>query len=85
MRIRRALAATAVGAVLAVGAAAAPAVAATPSTSSTPLYWVNTGETFNRYDPCNQRGAWYWDNESDVYSWDCRWSGSTYKLWLQKG
>ncbi|MER5349466.1 hypothetical protein ABT093_03905 [Kitasatospora sp. NPDC002551] len=88
MRIRHVLAATAIGAALTVGAAAAPAVAATPpvaTPSSAALYWVNSGETFNRFDPCNQRGAWYWDNYSNVYSWDCRWSGSTYKLWLQKG
>lgn len=96
MRIRSALVSVGLGAALALGvtalpaaaAAAAAAPAATASAvapSSAMLYWENTGETFNRYEPCNTRGSWYWDNYDNVYSWDCRWSGSTYKLWLQKG
>ncbi|ALO91312.1 hypothetical protein SHL15_0097 [Streptomyces hygroscopicus subsp. limoneus] len=94
MRIRSALVSAGLGAALALGATALPATAAAAAPAATPsvatpnsaqLYWVNTGETFNRLDPCNTRGSWYWDNYSNVYSWDCRWSGSTYKLWLQKG
>ncbi|MFI8951387.1 hypothetical protein ACIGO6_33340 [Streptomyces sp. NPDC053750] len=92
MRMRNALGTAMLGAALALGATALPAAAAAPAAespaaapTSVQLYWTNTGETFNRLDPCDTRGSWYWDNYSNVYSWDCRWSGSTYKLWLQKG
>ncbi|WP_328496541.1 hypothetical protein OHS59_30435 [Streptomyces sp. NBC_00414] len=97
MHIRNLLGGVGIGAALILGTTAFPAAAAAPAAvppaaastaaepSAVPLYWVNTGETFNRLAPCDTRGSWYWDNYSNVYSWDCRWSGSTYKLWLQKG
>lgn len=87
MHARQIFTGIALSATLLMGGATA-AQAATPSAvapSAIPLYWENTGETFNRLAPCNTRGEWYWDNYSNVYSWDCRWSGSSYKLWLQKG
>jgi hypothetical protein len=95
MRLRHVLATTALGSAIALGVAVAPAQAGEPSTTSVAtvepntvqLYWTDSGERFNRRDPCNTRGEWYWDNYSNVYSWDCRWSSAkgNFQLWLQKG
>ncbi|MEV7130537.1 hypothetical protein [Streptomyces sp. NPDC093260] len=94
MRTRTWLAGFLVGAALLAGgsvatAQAAPAAAgeSVKESSALALYWTDSGERFNRLAPCDTRGSWYWDNYSNVYSWDCRWNATNrnYQLWLQKG
>ncbi|GAA1172381.1 hypothetical protein GCM10009654_32020 [Streptomyces hebeiensis] len=95
MSLRHVLVTAALGSAVAVGAIAVPAHAVESSgsaptaveRSSVKLTWVDSGERFNRLAPCDTRGSWYWDNYSNVYSWDCRWSAANrnYQLWLQKG
>ncbi|WP_159400340.1 hypothetical protein [Streptomyces sp. XY431] len=88
MRIRRALAAIAVGAALALGAAAAPAVAATPVPSSSGptvqagYTWQYTGESFKAKSACDARAS-YFLAASNVKYYRCvseggRWAGQVY-------
>ncbi|MFJ9448334.1 hypothetical protein ACIRRH_41965 [Kitasatospora sp. NPDC101235] len=88
MRIRHALAATAVGAALALGAAAAPAVAATPAPASAGpaiqagYTWQYTGEYFKAKSACDARAS-YFLAASNVKYYRCiseggLWAGQVY-------
>ncbi|MGW4378436.1 hypothetical protein [Kitasatospora sp. NPDC004531] len=92
MRIRHALAATAVGAALALGTAAAPALAAAPAPAPAPassgatvqaVYtWQPTGELFRVYSTCKARASYYLA-ASNVKAYECRpengyWAGWVY-------
>ncbi|MFG2696401.1 hypothetical protein [Kitasatospora sp. NPDC048407] len=88
MRIRRALAATAVGAALALGAAAGPAMAATPAPASSgsavqAVYtWQHTGEYYSAWSTCDSRRAFFM-KASNVKAYKCvpeggLWAGMVY-------
>ncbi|MFD8479371.1 hypothetical protein [Kitasatospora sp. NPDC059673] len=88
MRIRRTLAATAVGAALALGAAAAPAMAATPAPASSGsavqvVYtWQYTGEYYSAKATCDARAS-YFLKASNVKYYRCvlvngLWAGQVY-------
>ncbi|MFD8595458.1 hypothetical protein ACFV1L_10695 [Kitasatospora sp. NPDC059646] len=88
MRIRHALAATAVGAALALGTAAAPALAAAPAPVSSgatvqAVYtWQHTGEYFRAKPTCDDRAGFFLA-ASNVKDYKCvseggLWAGMVY-------
>ncbi|KOY53476.1 hypothetical protein [Streptomyces sp. XY332] len=95
--IRNVLGSVGAAAALALVITATPAAAAAPAAtasvvaptaaepSALPLYWSPTNQYFTYKSTCDDRGAWYWDNYANVYSWDCRPTSDGYRLWLQKG
>ncbi|MEW2136617.1 hypothetical protein AB0892_08455 [Streptomyces sp. NPDC005409] len=95
--IRNVLGSVGAAAALALAITATPAAAAAPAAtasvvaptaaepSALPLYWSPTNQYFTYESTCDDRGAWYWDNYANVYSWDCRPTSDGYRLWLQKG